>query len=117
MAELCLAFLSCLFLGWTWARESPWFWRQGYPEDWHWLTREYYHPILVILAVAIVARLAANFRLRRWRALLAAQVALFIFLASLALMVANNVENWLNDRPLHWHEGDFLDFSENDRVL
>ena len=72
----------------------------------HSLTLHCYHPGLLCVSLFLLAALVSNFKRRHWRDFVVANVAASVFLASLALMVGNNCMNWLDDRPLHWHEND-----------
>ena len=96
----------------AWLREAPLFWRNagGYPVWMRDTVALAFYPLLLwnVAALGLLAAILIRSPLPGARVLgrrMAWLALLGLLTAMTALVViANNVENLLNDRPVHWHE-------------
>jgi hypothetical protein len=106
-----LVTLNTLLLVMTVLRESQLFWRNegGYPIPFRAFVLNYYAPLFLLMALANVLFSVLGFqRVRKLGLLLViffvfASGIWFLFGSTVAIMVANNVINLLENRPMHWH--------------
>ncbi|HCF94119.1 MAG TPA: hypothetical protein DEW46_03580 [Verrucomicrobia bacterium] len=106
-----LVTLNALLLVMTVLRESELFWRNkgGYPIPFRAFVLNYYAPLFLLMALANVLFSVLGFqRVRKLGLLLViffvfASGIWFLFGSTVAIMVANNVINLLENRPMHWH--------------
>jgi hypothetical protein len=106
-----LVTLNALLLVMTVLRESQLFWRNegGYPIPFRAFVLNYYAPLFLLMALANVLFSVLGFqRVRKLGLLLViffvfASGIWFLFGSTVAIMVANNVINLLENRPMHWH--------------
>jgi hypothetical protein len=105
-----LATVCALWLMLTVLKETPVFWRNagGYPVGLRFFVLDFYYPITALLLVCGLAQLVRLFRGGRpSRAELILVLAFWVLFSSgSGLLVANNVVNAIEGRPLHWHSND-----------
>jgi hypothetical protein len=103
--------LLILVLTFSYLREEPLFWMNegGWSVEWRDLVRSGYYPLLALQLLLLIAFTGMSTYLlssRRSSASLAVVLLPLLWgLYFLAIVnsVANNVDNLLNGRPLHWH--------------